>query len=492
MAIKALIPANQNTLTVGGLYQWDYGQVLEIECTELGSEVMEVHFACRGMEEAIVRPCTFSNGVGTVNVPDRCLEQTNDIVAWVYKINSTQGHTVKTITLPVVSRTRPSKSQDIPTEYINQYDELIEEINEVVNAFKNGDVPAAKATHAVSADSANTAMSATSATRATFAESANSANSAGSAMSVPASGVRPTKVFGGEYISGRMLSMENFIKPLRRYIVCLGEKHYTGYSNYSGNRIDFGGNIFMSEGRDNEGFVWTGTVSTSGEINYGGEGYGVNENYLMILSTMYGEVTECSEQMGSPKITAIYECETVADIISFTIDGTTYIAAKGMTWAEWIASTSITSSLFKILNGIVVNADGTKYVSKNKSSLELSSDVITTSAYTTVTLNGGMLDGDGGEETISISFTIGTKTYQAKRGMTWAEWCESSYNTISTAYITGAYIDTETSRVMAPYVTSTYGVIAGVIEGESQPQIVYATDTIIKDGSYLIMAPTAG
>lgn len=178
MAIKALIPANQNTITVGGLYQWDYGQVLEIECTELGSEVMEVHFACRGMEEAIVRPCAFSNGVGTVIIPDRCLEQTNDIAAWVYKINSTQGHTVKAITLPVVARTRPSKSQDVPTEYINQYGELIEEINEAVNALENGDVTAAKATHADSADSANTALSATNATYATSAMQATRADRA--------------------------------------------------------------------------------------------------------------------------------------------------------------------------------------------------------------------------------------------------------------------------------------------------------------------------
>lgn len=28
-----------------------------------------------------------------------------------------------------------------------------------------------------------------------------------------------------------------------------------------------------------------------------------------------------------------------------------------------------------------------------------------------------------------ISFSIGTKTYQAEDGMTWAEWCASEYNT---------------------------------------------------------------
>lgn len=178
MAIKALIPANQNTVTVGGLYQWDYGQVLEIECAELGSEIMEVHFACRGMTEAIVRPCTFANGVGTVTIPDRCLEQASNITAWVYQINSTQGHTVKVITLSVVERTRPSKSQDVPTDYVNQYAEALTEINEAINALENGTVTVATATRAISADSATTATSAVNATRATSAGRADRATSA--------------------------------------------------------------------------------------------------------------------------------------------------------------------------------------------------------------------------------------------------------------------------------------------------------------------------
>lgn len=172
MAIKVLFSQNQDTIIINGLYQWDYGRVLEIECTEFGSEIMEVHFACRGMEEAIVRPCTFSNGIGTVTIPDRCLEQTNDIKAWIYKVESTEGHTVKTIILPVVARTRPSKSQDIPTEYINKYAEALTEINEAVDALEKGNIIVAKATHAVKADSATTAVNATSATYATSAGSA--------------------------------------------------------------------------------------------------------------------------------------------------------------------------------------------------------------------------------------------------------------------------------------------------------------------------------
>ena len=182
MAIKVLILENQREVTVTGLYQWDYGQVIEIECVEFGSEIMEVHFACQGMTEALVRPCSFANGVGTVTIPDRCLEQSGSITAWVYEINGTQGHTVKTIILPVVARTRPSKSKDMPPEYIDKYAEALTEINEAINALEEGNVAVAKAekadeaAHATTADSAKNASYATSAGTASYVQKAATAD----------------------------------------------------------------------------------------------------------------------------------------------------------------------------------------------------------------------------------------------------------------------------------------------------------------------------
>ena len=48
MAIKVVFPTGASSITVAGLYLWDYGQTLEIECPEIGSEIVEVHFACMG------------------------------------------------------------------------------------------------------------------------------------------------------------------------------------------------------------------------------------------------------------------------------------------------------------------------------------------------------------------------------------------------------------------------------------------------------------
>lgn len=179
MAIKVSFNAGDRTAVIGGLYQWDYGQVLEIESLELGTELMEVHFACPGMSEAIVRSCQFVDGIGTVTIPDQCLEQTGNITAWVYSISATQGHTIKTITLPITGRMRPSALRDVPPEYINKYAEAIEEINEAVNAIEQGNVTVAKAITADTATSATTSKNAESATYATSAGSATTAGSAG-------------------------------------------------------------------------------------------------------------------------------------------------------------------------------------------------------------------------------------------------------------------------------------------------------------------------
>lgn len=178
MAIKVVFPAGTASISVSGLFQWDYGQVLEIESADIGSAIVEVHFACANMTEAIVRPCTFANGVGTVTIPDQCLEQQNTITAWVFEIDGTQGRTIKTINLSVTARKRPGKAHDFPSEHLDKYAELITEINEAVNAIENGQVKAAQAETADNAVYATTAGNAESATYATSAGQAASASHA--------------------------------------------------------------------------------------------------------------------------------------------------------------------------------------------------------------------------------------------------------------------------------------------------------------------------
>lgn len=177
MALKATFTAGSDSTIVKGLYQWDYGQVLEIESADIGSEIFEVHFASSSMNEAIVRSCTFVNGVGSVILPDVCLEQSSTITAWIYQINGTQGHTIKTITMPITARIRPSINRDIPAEVSDKYTELITEVNEVVDALENGNITAAKAIDATNAAHATSAGNAGTANYAMQAECDKNGNS---------------------------------------------------------------------------------------------------------------------------------------------------------------------------------------------------------------------------------------------------------------------------------------------------------------------------
>lgn len=137
MAINAIFPTGVTEITVNGLHQWDYGRTLRIESADLPSSV-EVHFAYPGMREAIVRACESVRGVAEVVIPDTCLEQTAPITAWVFAIDGTRGKTLKTITITVIPRAQP-QPPSFPEEYTDKYTELIDAVEALLVAVKNGD-----------------------------------------------------------------------------------------------------------------------------------------------------------------------------------------------------------------------------------------------------------------------------------------------------------------------------------------------------------------
>lgn len=175
MSVKAVFESGSDVTVTDRLHQWDYGQTLEIAAYDLPL-IHEVHFACPEMKEAIVRPCSTTNGIATVKIPDLCLEQASPITAWVFVIDGTEGMTKKTITIPVEQKTRPNPTGDVPVEIWNQYTELISEINEAVEGLVNGDITAAKANTAGSAGTAGTAGTAGYAGKAGEATSAHMLN----------------------------------------------------------------------------------------------------------------------------------------------------------------------------------------------------------------------------------------------------------------------------------------------------------------------------
>lgn len=131
MNIKATFPAGVDEIIVHGLHQWDYGRKLEIEADDLPA-IIEVHFACPGMDEAVVRVCSATGGVATVAIPDRCLEQASPITAWVYEVGENYGQTIKVITLNIMQRARPQAGDDIPVEIADKYTEAVGVMNDTI------------------------------------------------------------------------------------------------------------------------------------------------------------------------------------------------------------------------------------------------------------------------------------------------------------------------------------------------------------------------
>lgn len=153
MAIQAYCQTGTTALTVNGLHQWDYGQTLEVCRPDLPA-LLEIHFACAGMREAVVRSVTAINGVASAAIPDRCLEQMSPVVAWVYGVDETSGRTLLTITLPIIARAKPATAATVPQYIGDKYTELVAAINKQVEALKAGDVMAQRAYFAEMAGSA--------------------------------------------------------------------------------------------------------------------------------------------------------------------------------------------------------------------------------------------------------------------------------------------------------------------------------------------------
>ena len=79
----------------------------------------------------------------------------------------------------------------------------------------------------------------------------------------------------------------------------------------------------------------------------------------------------------------------IVNLISFTIDGTSYEAEGGMTWNEWVESDYNTGDAFMTYQGYVVKSSDYHYhVSLNGTDYVLVDEYIQASQYTTIYESG--------------------------------------------------------------------------------------------------------
>ena len=120
-----------NVAKTAPLYQYDYGQILNIEGLSLPS-TFEVHFSNDG-------GATTTTAVGSENqvtIPDTYLTSGNDIIGYIYlHTGAEDGETVYVIKIPVKKRQRPSDTPPTPVQQ-SAIDTAIAALNAEVEAVE--------------------------------------------------------------------------------------------------------------------------------------------------------------------------------------------------------------------------------------------------------------------------------------------------------------------------------------------------------------------
>lgn len=153
MSVIADFTGGKHEVKVPGLYQYDYGQILEIKGIENLQEDFEVHFSV-GTYQSLVMQGKIENQVATVSIPDDVMQQKTDkSKAWIYVEDENSGKSIKTIILLIEPR---EISSDIPpltsvTE-IKGFADYVKE-----NADKIRDSETAASNASLAAENANTA-----------------------------------------------------------------------------------------------------------------------------------------------------------------------------------------------------------------------------------------------------------------------------------------------------------------------------------------------
>lgn len=130
--LEAYFPQNVAEISTDGLTQWDKDVLLHISGDEL-PESFEIHIGYEGIFEAFRIPLQKKDGVATVKIPNELLQQTRNIIAWIYVIDSEGCRTTKTINIPLATRERPADYEtDLEPSQKNAVEQLVENTNELI------------------------------------------------------------------------------------------------------------------------------------------------------------------------------------------------------------------------------------------------------------------------------------------------------------------------------------------------------------------------
>ena len=115
------------------LWQYDYGQIMLIKGISLPS-LYEVHFSKDKTGTAVTAVGT-ADGVA---IPDKLLETTGEIYAWIYlHTDESDGETKYQIKIPVIGRAKPTHEEPTPVQQ-TEIEQLIATLENLIENYGGG------------------------------------------------------------------------------------------------------------------------------------------------------------------------------------------------------------------------------------------------------------------------------------------------------------------------------------------------------------------
>ena len=134
--IKAEFKNEINDLVTENLYQWDTYQTLKISGIDFGTVAPRVHFANKKSTEAlVVNGVLKDDGSVEVSIPNSLLSEKYDILAYIYVNTGLTSKTIKSITIPIIARLKPSEYYQPSNEDIAQIEAIELEAKAIIDGL---------------------------------------------------------------------------------------------------------------------------------------------------------------------------------------------------------------------------------------------------------------------------------------------------------------------------------------------------------------------
>lgn len=144
--IKAEFNESINDLTTENLYQWDSYQTLVISGIDFEAVSPKVHFCNKKSTEALaVQGILKNDGTCEVSIPNTLLGEKYDILAYIYTNTGLTYKTIKSITIPIIPRLKPTNYTQPSNEEIAEIEEIELQAKAILNGLYVSDYDSTKA-----------------------------------------------------------------------------------------------------------------------------------------------------------------------------------------------------------------------------------------------------------------------------------------------------------------------------------------------------------